>query len=429
MFRQGQLIWVALALMSAYLTAQTANVTNTNNGTANVVPVYTGSSTLGNSPIFISGTRVGIGSANPIAPFTIYGNYPVAVFGYEGTTANAPVTMGKLPFFQLIGQGNPNGTPNIGLLQLNMGAGGMTQAASEIYLGATFGTVASSRVAVQQGTLLGMVGFFGDDGTTVRTRAAFINSAVDTSHLPVSTGVVPGNLYLGTTSSAPIIFGTQVNQANLSQVGSNPPVTAERMRIDYNGNVGIGTAVPGAKLEVDGNVKLAPTNGASPSLSLVGAGANITFPDNSQQTTAWTGVLCGGDYAEAVNVIGGKKSYEPGDVLVLASDSNGNVEKSHAPYSTMVAGIYATKPGVIGRRQSLVKDEDELPMAMVGVVPTKVSAESGPIKQGDLLVTSSRPGYAMKGTDRSRMLGAVIGKAMGSIDSGIGVIEVLVTLQ
>jgi hypothetical protein len=35
----------------------------------------------------------------------------------------------------------------------------------------------------------------------------------------------------------------------------------------------------------------------------------------------------------------------------------------------------------------------------------------------------------MKGTDRNRMLGAVIGKAMGSLDSGTGVIEVLVTLQ
>ena len=66
---------------------------------------------------------------------------------------------------------------------------------------------------------------------------------------------------------------------------------------------------------------------------------------------------------------------------------------------------------------------------MVGIVPTKVSAENGAIRQGDLLVTSSVPGYAMKGTDRSRMLGAVIGKAMGTLDSGEGVIEVLVTLQ
>lgn len=35
----------------------------------------------------------------------------------------------------------------------------------------------------------------------------------------------------------------------------------------------------------------------------------------------------------------------------------------------------------------------------------------------------------MKGTDRSRMLGAVIGKAIGYLDSGTGVIEAVVTLQ
>ena len=68
-------------------------------------------------------------------------------------------------------------------------------------------------------------------------------------------------------------------------------------------------------------------------------------------------------------------------------------------------------------------------MAMVGIVPTKVSAENGPIKTGDLLVASTTLGRAMKGTDRSLLTGAVIGKALASLDSCTGVIEVLVTLQ
>ena len=68
-------------------------------------------------------------------------------------------------------------------------------------------------------------------------------------------------------------------------------------------------------------------------------------------------------------------------------------------------------------------------MAMVGIVPTKVTAENGPIHRGDLLVSSSTAGFAMKGTDRTRLVGAVIGKAMGPLESGTGVIEVLVTLQ
>jgi hypothetical protein len=195
---------------------------------------------------------------------------------------------------------------------------------------------------------------------------------------------------------------------------------SNRFTLMDNGNVGIGTPSPGAKLEVDGNVKLTS-----------GSGASITFQDGTVQSTAYTGVTCGGDYAESVDVIGSRTSYEPGDVLVIGANSGSDVAKSAEPYSTLVAGIYSTRPGTVGRRQ--ITDpkisKTEVPMAMMGIVPTKVSTENGPIKRGDLLVTSSTVAYAMKGTDRSRMLGAVIGKAMGNLDSGIGVIEVLVTLQ
>jgi hypothetical protein len=97
----------------------------------------------------------------------------------------------------------------------------------------------------------------------------------------------------------------------------------------------------------------------------------------------------------------------------------------------MVAGVYSTKPGLVGRRVEADRPnkETELPMAMVGIVPTKVSTENGPIERGDLLVSSSTPGYAMKGTDGSRMMGAVIGKALAPLRSGNGVIEALILLQ
>jgi hypothetical protein len=198
--------------------------------------------------------------------------------------------------------------------------------------------------------------------------------------------------------------------------GNGPEI--EAMRINYGGNVGIGTASPGAMLEVNGNVKLT-----------AGSGASITFPDNTIQSTAWNGTLYGGDYAESVTTLGNRNAYEPGDVLVLTDTDGSDIKKSSEPYSTSVAGIYSTKPGVVGRRQSNNKRDAEIPMAMVGIVPTKVSAEGGPIKRGDLLVTSSTEGYAMKGTDRSQLAGAIVGKAMGNLTSGTGVIEVLVSLQ
>jgi hypothetical protein len=193
-----------------------------------------------------------------------------------------------------------------------------------------------------------------------------------------------------------------------------PWAPTQNLNLVVGGSVGIGTTAPAYSLDVAGVAR---------------AQQGVIYPDGNKQMTAWTGVLCGGDYAEAVDVKGSKKSYEPGDVLVIGDGSDGEVLKSAEPYSTMVAGIFATRPGVIGRRVSLVKDREEVPMAMVGIVPTKVTAENGPIHRGDLLVTSSTSGFAMKGTDRSRLVGAVIGKAMGSLETGTGVIEVLVTLQ
>jgi len=207
------------------------------------------------------------------------------------------------------------------------------------------------------------------------------------------------------------VQNTDIAFSTLSTAPSLVDATTEKMRLTAAGNLGIGTTSPGAKLEVNGGLRF------------------TSDPSGIVQTTAWTGVLCGGDYAEAVNAAGSRKAYEPGDVLVIGDGAEGEVQKSAEPYSTMVAGIFATKPGVIGRRQSLLKEADEIPMAMIGIVPTKVTAENGPIHRGDLLVTSSTAGYAMKGTDRSRLVGAVIGKAMGALETGTGVVEVLVTLQ
>jgi hypothetical protein len=73
--------------------------------------------------------------------------------------------------------------------------------------------------------------------------------------------------------------------------------------------------------------------------------------------------------------------------------------------------------------------ESDIPLAVAGVVPCRVTTENGDIRVGDLLVTSHKVGYAMKGTDRNRMAGAIVGKALEPLTKGNGVIQVLVTLQ
>ena len=58
-----------------------------------------------------------------------------------------------------------------------------------------------------------------------------------------------------------------------------------------------------------------------------------------------------------------------------------------------------------------------------------VDTSNGPIKPGDLLTTSDTPGHAMKVTDYAKAQGAIIGKAMSSLEKGRGLVLVLVTLQ
>ncbi len=61
----------------------------------------------------------------------------------------------------------------------------------------------------------------------------------------------------------------------------------------------------------------------------------------------------------------------------------------------------------------------------------KVNASNGPIHVGDLLTTSAVSGEAMRVGDKDKLaaFGAVIGKAMGSLDSDSGYIPVMVTLR
>ena len=68
-------------------------------------------------------------------------------------------------------------------------------------------------------------------------------------------------------------------------------------------------------------------------------------------------------------------------------------------------------------------------MVIQNIDPATPAAQTD-LKPGDLLTTSSIPGYAMKALDYSRAQGAILGKAMQELAKGeTGQILVLVTLQ
>ena len=137
----------------------------------------------------------------------------------------------------------------------------------------------------------------------------------------------------------------------------------------------------------------------------------------------------GADVAERINV---SEWVESGDVVEIDPEHVGFFRKATGAYSRRVAGIISTSPGVILGNDVDPKtdawDDGRPVLAIAGRVPVKASTENGPIEVGDLLVSSSVPGVAMKG-DPAVSIGAVVGKAMEPLKSGDGIVMAQVTLR
>lgn len=139
-------------------------------------------------------------------------------------------------------------------------------------------------------------------------------------------------------------------------------------------------------------------------------------------------VLRNADCAEHFD-ISAAEEIEPGTVMVI--NALGALEQSGHCYDKRVAGVVS---GAGDYRPALILDKQEtsdkrMPIALIGKTFCKVDASDARIEVGDLLTTSSTPGYAMKAVDPARAFGAVIGKALRPHDSGKGLIPILIALQ
>jgi hypothetical protein len=195
------------------------------------------------------------------------------------------------------------------------------------------------------------------------------------------------------------------HSAHLVFLTRNGAAFGERMRITNAGNVGIATASPTEKLEVTGNVKIT---------------GNISVSGNINAK-----------YQDVAEWVESSQELEAGTVVVLdTTKSNQVIAATHA-YDSRVAGVISGQPGIALGEQGVGR----VLVATTGRVKVKVDAKSGPIQIGDLLVTSSREGFAMKsvpmkvGRGRIHRPGTLIGKALEPLAGGTGEILVLLSMQ
>jgi hypothetical protein len=145
---------------------------------------------------------------------------------------------------------------------------------------------------------------------------------------------------------------------------------------------------------------------------------------------------------EVLEITGGSDLAEPfaisndqklagGSVVIIDSAHPGKLTLSHAPYDKKVAGIVSgaggIQPGLSLKQTGTMQGDHNV--ALSGRVYVMATAANGTINPGDLLTTSGIPGHAMKVTDNVRANGAILGKAMGSLYEGEGLVLVLVNLQ
>ncbi len=102
------------------------------------------------------------------------------------------------------------------------------------------------------------------------------------------------------------------------------------------------------------------------------------------------------------------------DVVMADPQNPERVVKSTTAYSPGVLGVISDGTGsfMINSRAGNSTQLTGAPLVLAGRVPVKITGEGGPVRPGDYLTSSSTPGYAMK----ANRAGPTIGKALGFFD-------------
>jgi len=332
-------------------------------------------------------------------------------WGYFNTVTSTVVSASSVRGTNVLDNGNrvlTSFTLNVGV---GISGGGTITGAG----GATSGTLAFTNTGI-----LSVTGTVNQVNITAGQNPTFsLPQNIHTGASPTFNG-----LTVTTAVGAATVNGTTINGDAIYDNGSRV------ITIDTIDNEAVrslaGTTNQISVSASEGDVTLSlPQNihtGASPTFNGLTLSSLSADGDGSQVNGTWSlnpGATWQATFADLAERYHADSTYEAGTVLVIGGENEVTVTSVRA--SLARAGIVSTASS-FKMNYAAGTDETHPYIALAGRVPCKAI---GPITKGDLLVTSTTPGHAEKALTTDSPL-AVIGRALGDLAEGPGVVEVMV---
>lgn len=367
----------------------------------------------------VVGGTLGIGTSNPAGALHVKGTSPVRILGDTSTLSGSEYVdfMASHPF-------SLDGSLDLGGMRIQRHAA--TGNIDTLFFAAPNGDSASEKMRV---TSNGNVGI----GTTSPAGSLHVKGASPVRILG-DTSTLSGSEYVDFMARSSIfssdLGGVRIRrQAGTGNVDTlilaapSGGSASEKMRVRGDGNVGIGTNNPFARLTVQGP----GTDILSPALWVNNSNGDAGLVVFGNRTVA-IGALDGfstfpicynaptlaacSSAAEYVPTIdSGLGPPETADVVSLVSNVRNPYDDEHAPFvvakstrpcdENLLGFIVNPQSGAGGKKLN----EHYLPLAVYGYFPAKVTTENGMIRRGDPLTSSSKAGYAMKATQACKIIG------------------------
>jgi hypothetical protein len=291
---------------------------------------------------------------------------------YNSTNPSNYITSSGAPVQSVAGK-----TGNITLTAADVGLGNITNSAQLT----TSQTLSLTGDVTANATLL-------SNGSMSTTLSTITDSGIGTfKKVTVNNkGLVTGTQSVGVSDITTALGYTPYNASNPNNYISNAVTT-----LTSGGHI-TASAITGA---VTLGSDATSTNTIN---TIVARDNNGNFSANIINATATKAL-----YADLAEMYSSDGEYEPSTVLVFGGNYEVTVTGHMADVA--VAGVVSTNPGFLMNNE----EQHAVPVALRGKVPTKVI---GPVRKGDLLVTSTVAGYAVSVGKDSKYGVAVFAKSL-----------------